>query len=356
MRSGALKVSATGAGCRLFRSEAMLALLAAAFPMLCANGQASPPATDHSPAPPASAQEVSLDLVVHDRKYRPVVDLKPEDLAVTDNGSPVRFTSLRLVNGNSAEDNLITVLVDPLKPIAMQSVRDAGVQLLKIVPAQGFSIAVLNVDGRLRLRQRFTSDRKVIEQALVTVSEPEPQKNAPKSAGKVTDTAAHEDAASPTEEELISVARTGSDSSGTPVSVKDRALSRTLFSALENAGQIAQDQHMPPSLAGIMALVQSQRQLAQRRSILYFTQGRPLDSRAKDAMRSIIGEANRAGITIYVVDLKALNRSAYDKLDHFSFLPAGSGSAALQLATDREFTGNMNDQDVRTTMAGTRMI
>jgi hypothetical protein len=71
-------------------------------------------------------------------------------------------------------------------------------------------------------------------------------------------------------------------------------------------------------------------------------------------MRSIIGEANRAGIAIYVVDLKALDRSAYNKLDHFSFLPAGSGGAALQLATDREVTGNMNDQYARTTVAGTQ--
>ena len=359
MRSGVWNVNATGAGCRSFRAEAMLLLFAAAFPVFCAQGQANPSATDQSsapaaPAPAVSAQEVSLDLVVHDRKLRPVLDLKPDDLAITDDGSPVKFTSLHLVNGNPAGDNLITVLVDPLNPNAKQSVRDAAAQMLKIVPAQGFSIAVLNVDGRLRLRQRFTSDRKLIEQGFAAAIEPEPQKNASKPAGNGSDAAAREDAASPTEQELISVARTGSDLSGAPVSVKDRALSRALYSALENAGQIAQDQHLPPSLAGIMALVQSERQLAQRRSILYFTHGRPLDSRAKDAMRSIIGEANRSGITIYIVDLKSLDRSAIEKLDHSSLQGFGYGNATLQYAAYKETTGNMNDQYARTVQVGSQ--
>jgi hypothetical protein len=38
---------------------------------------------------------VVLNVVVHDKKSKSVTDLKPEDLAVTDDGSPVTLSSLR---------------------------------------------------------------------------------------------------------------------------------------------------------------------------------------------------------------------------------------------------------------------
>ncbi|MGB6691845.1 MAG: VWA domain-containing protein [Terracidiphilus sp.] len=319
-----------------------LAVLAATFPIVGAYGQTDTPGTGQSPAPKVNAHEVSIDLVVRDRN-KPVVDLKPGDLAVTDNGSPVTFTSLRLVNGKSGDDDLITLLFDRPKPSAMQSVRDAAAQILKIMPAQGFSIAVLNVDERLRLCQRFTSDRKLIEQGLRAATEPESPRDKPKTSGNLSSATVYEEAASPPEQELISVARTGSDSSGKPVSARDRALSQTLFSALENAGHIAQEQRIPPSFAGIMALVRSQQQIAQRRSILYFTHGWPMDSRAKEALQSLIGDANRIGVSIYVVDMKALDRNTYMQLHHESFDMLNSGSG-FKTEAWRDVTGNLDLQ------------
>ena len=161
MRGNARKVGAAGQRWRLSGAGAAIAVLVATFPMVRAHSQTNP--TNQSPRGSAIGHEISLNLVVHDKKLRPVVDLKPEEFAITDNGSPVTFTSLRLINGKSGDDNLITVLFDRLQPNAMQTARDAAAQILKVVPAQGFSIAVLNVDGRMHLCERFTSDRKLIE-------------------------------------------------------------------------------------------------------------------------------------------------------------------------------------------------
>ena len=343
VRESARKVGAVGARWRLCGAGAAIAVLAATFPIVRAHSQTN--LTSKSPIPEAIGHEISLNLVVHDKKLKPVVDLKPEEFAITDNGFPVTFTSLRLINGKPGDDNLITVLFDRLKPNAMQTARDAAAQILKIVPAQGFSIAVLNVDGRMHLCERFTSDRKLIEKGLIAATEPEPLKDMPKAAGNGSDTTAHEEAASPPEQELISVARTGSDSSGKPASARDRTLSQTLFSALEDGGHIAQDQHIPPSYAGILALVRSQQQIAQRRAILYFTHGRPMDSRAKEGLQSIIGEANRTGISIYVVDLKGLDRNTYNKLHHqyMDVLGAGTGT---KTEVWREVTGAIGDEFV----------
>jgi VWFA-related protein len=345
VRSSAFWVSATGVGWSSCVAGAVIAVLAATFSIVGAHSQTNPRTASRSPSPKLIAREVSLNLVVHDRKFKPVVDLKPEEVAVTDNGSPVNVTSLRLMNGKSGDDNLITVLFDRLEPNAKQSVRDVAAQMLKIVPTRGFSMAVLNVDERLRLWQRFTSDHKLMGQGIRAATEPEARRSMPETARKGSKVTVHEDAASLPEQELISVARTGSETSGSPVSAQDRRLSQTLFSALQDAGHIAQDQRIPPSFAGILALVRSQRQIAQRRAILYFTQGRPIDSRTKETLQSIIGEANRAGVSIYVVDLKALDRNANAQINHLLFDMVGSGAGIrTQQQQWREVTGMIDDQ------------
>ena len=53
--------------------------------------------------------------MVHDKRNKPVVDLKPEDIAVSDSGSAVKLTDLRLVTGKSG-DHRITLVFDRLDP------------------------------------------------------------------------------------------------------------------------------------------------------------------------------------------------------------------------------------------------
>jgi ABC-type enterochelin transport system substrate-binding protein len=71
----------------------VFALIAVAFIVARAHSQTGQQPASQAPIFKKNAQEVSLDLVVHDRRNRPVVDLKPEQIAVTDNGSPVTLTS-----------------------------------------------------------------------------------------------------------------------------------------------------------------------------------------------------------------------------------------------------------------------
>src|ERR1035437_10699795 len=98
-----------------------LALLVLLLLVPWADGQTAPPAqTAPAPMAPASkvsanVDEVSLDLVVHDKKNKPVLDLKPTDLAVSDNDSPVTLKSLHLVNGESNAGHLITLVFDPME-------------------------------------------------------------------------------------------------------------------------------------------------------------------------------------------------------------------------------------------------
>ena len=142
----------------------------------------APATTDQAPGTPApieqvpgistNADEVSLDLVVKDKKHNAILDLKPEDIEVTDNGTPVKLTGLHLVKADASTSHMVTLLFDPFHGPTAKSVRVIAEKVLKVLPTNGYSFAVLDFTGRLRLLQGFTEDRKALSQAINVVTEP----------------------------------------------------------------------------------------------------------------------------------------------------------------------------------------
>ncbi len=243
----------------------------------------------------SNADEVTLDLVVHDKRNKPVVDLKPEDIAVSDSGSAVKLTDLRLVTGKSG-DHRITLVFDRLDPSSAKNAHDIANKILKMIPANQFSFSVLNIGGRLRLFQDFTSDRAAVEKAVGAATE--------------RNDGTREDPAAQPEKDLIAAAQTGVDSSGAHVNAQQRGVARVMLAALEESQKIVQDQHCMPSLAGLLALARTQRQFAGRKVVIFFEQAPALDSNAKDVLLSVAGAANRSGVSIYTVDANAVDEEA----------------------------------------------
>src|ERR1035437_6738721 len=197
--------------------------------------QTTPATKSENPTIVTNVDEVTLDLVVHNKKNKPGLDLKPEDIAVTDNGAVVKLSDLRLVTGASRTEHLITLVFDRLETSAAKNARDIAAKILKMVPANEFSFSVLKVGGRLMLFQGFTSDLVAVEKAVGAATE----------RGDGT----REDAAALPEKNLVAAAQTGTDSSGTRVSAEERKVARVMLAALEESQRIVQDQHCRPSLA-----------------------------------------------------------------------------------------------------------
>ena len=278
------------------------------------------PATD-APTASTNVDEVSLDLVVHDKKHKLILDLKPEDVAVTDNDAPVKLNSFRLVKGDTTRGHMITLVFDPFKGASAVDARNAANKILKIFPSNGYSFAVLDIAGRLRLIQGFTQDRKAVEQAIGTVTESGAiamESSYTLSVSIVNDKAddGRTKAASQAEKNLIAVARTGADLSGRRVELAERARAQTLLAALEDSQKIVQDQHTRRSLAGLLALVKSQQRIGERKALIYFTFNRQMDSAAKEMLTTIAGAASRAGVSIYIVDMDALNNNGQYQADN----------------------------------------
>jgi VWFA-related protein len=266
------------------------------------NPQAPPEQKTESPSIVTSADEVTLDMVVHDKRNEAVLDLKPGDITITDSGSAVKLSDLRLVTGQSAAQHQITLVFGRLEPSAAKNARDIAGKILKMVPAKQFSFAVLKVEGRLRLYQEFTSDPGEVNKAVEAATEIRE--------GATT----AEDGAALPEKSLIAAAQTGTDSSGTRVSAQERNSARVMLAALQESQKIVQDQHCRPWLAGLLALARTEHMITGRKVVIYFEQAAQLDSDARDMLLNIAGEANRSGVSIYTVDANAVDEQAGEGL------------------------------------------
>jgi len=295
----------------MYTAMAAIVVLIGAVPMV-----SQTPATTGQASPQSAAQPVSLDLAVRDRHNKPILDLKPVEISVSDNGKPATLTDLRLVNGKQQDKPLITLFFDrPGMPDSKKKTDDflvggsgsqaretsrklkqVATRFLRAFPSGGFPFAVVDVWGRLQIQQESSDDRNTITEAISAAVQPEVYGK------KVT--------ANAVEQRLVQVAKTGQDSKGKAADTRERTLARSMYAALQASSHIAKDQHLSLSQSCLMALVEAQQSLPGRKAIVYFTSsgadtdsndksGR--DSHAQDALRSIVGAANRAGLSIYIV-------------------------------------------------------
>lgn len=252
------------------------------------------------------ANEVVLDLVVHDKANKSVLDLQPDQITVTDNGQPVKLDHLRLVNGDKQNEPLITLIFnrpginiqqkfsEKIAQDASRRLQDSAVRFLKQLPDSGFRISVMDVWGRLQVQQVRSADRKATEHAVAAAVQPGQYGVAV--------------GVTPEEENL---ANRNSAAAG-DASTRDLALAQSISSAIMESSRLAGEQQGSVGLACLQALVQSEQGLVGRKAVVYFTDATELigdpkgqspdeATKTKNAIQSILGAANRAGISIYVV-------------------------------------------------------
>lgn len=294
------------------RQLVVLALLLLPLSCTTAFSQSSEPAQGPAAAVPSistTADEVSLDLVVRSKGGKPVLDLQPSEFTITDNGEPVKLSDFRLVNGAESGDHLVTIVFDHLDPGPAKAARQLAAKVLAAIPDKGYYFAVLEMSGRLRVVQPFTSNRDVLNRAVADVASGAP---APKS-GDLT----------PAEKQLI--ATTQGDALLTDYGDRDRA--RLLIAGLEESQRVLEEQHDYPSLSALLALARTQRQITGRKLVIYFSKGIYASAESRDAVRSVVGQANKAGMTVVAVDTNSMDAQMGDKMMAGAAM-AGAGGGA----------------------------
>jgi VWFA-related protein len=250
-----------------------------------------------TPTLSTNVDEVSLDLVVRTKGGKPILDLKPADLEVTDNGAPVKLSDLRLVTGTSESERLITLVFDRLDPGPAKVARQMAAKILAVIPKAGYSYAVLQMNGRLRLMQPFTTNLDTVNQAIADTTAP---KANDKPVAELT----------PAEKHLMETA----NGDALLTDYRDRARARLLIAALEESQRTLEDHHDFPSLTALQSLAIAQKQITGRKIIFWFSHGLDASNGIRDAVKNVVGQANRAGVTIICIDTNPMNREAGDAM------------------------------------------
>jgi VWFA-related protein len=283
---------------------------------------------------------VLIDVSVVDAKGRPVVDISPDDFELTEDGKRQQIVSATLVQGGAVRPlmrsqpdvsttatqpspgsanqaglaadptlSVTAILFDRLSPEARPlAFRAALASISTLSPPHDYA-AVFLADVALRTFQSFTTQQELLRQGLDRLAATAPTTlNPTAERARNTRTQQIDPNVPPT---------AGAEASGGWVSVGERerrlntggpegALLRLELRMEESYGQFLAEYAGQASLAGLRAVVASLGALPGRKSIVYFTEDLPITSRLKPQFDALIGEANRANITVYPVDAVGL--------------------------------------------------
>ena len=277
-----------------------------------------PPPPDTGLKIVATTEEVSLDIVVRDKKGHPITDLKPEDILITDDGKPVKLSGLHMVSGPAAtEADAAAAKLDPLRAIRLVTfvfervgadsgrlAREAAMEMIKSSPAEKVYFAVLQIDHRLHLVQGFTTDVQLLNKAITLVTGA-----AKATRGQTTssaESALRGIVGNPAQYEQ---ARQGNVSvvGGAPGT---QQMAQMLQNTIQMSEQMEREEAARPTLDALLTLARQEAIMPGRKTVVYFCEGMRITMATKQMLRTIIGTANRANISFYTVDAGGLSTSA----------------------------------------------
>jgi VWFA-related protein len=295
---------------------------------------AAPPALPRQQPPTVktNVDEVLLDLVVRDKKGKPITDLKPEEITITDNGVKQTILSFRQVRGSEAisaagasmpldplrQIRLVTLAFEPMAaPDQRKLARTAAIDLVKGDQGTNVFYSVVVIDTKLLILQHFTKDHdalaKAIEKATEGVSAPRltsesdaivsQLKSVLSSLPGSTGGAVLDSNVLATANQLASTPQNGT---GPPTGdLLAPALAKVMLDMLR-MDQQAQSNGTRMSLDALKALVDGLREMPGRKSVMYFSNGMYLGTELDNIFHHLVATANRDNVTFYSVDTRGV--------------------------------------------------
>lgn len=274
---------------------------------------------------------VLLDVVVRDRKGRPVRDLRPEELQVFEDGQRRDLTSFRLVEGQASEERVSPAAASGLQPDPSRQVSLVTMVFDKLMDGRQLSqqaaldflannmernvwVSVWTIDQRLYLRQEFTQDRYLLRQAVLKATG-----TTSVAAASVAGEAAFQDqvardastVASGLQQAAVGTpgGAGGADAAAIGQANAQAQMAAVVAGILRFTGTIQRQQQGQSSLYPLLGMVKAQGRLSGRKTMLYFSEGLVVPKNLEEVFKTAIGEANRANVTVYAIDARGLSAS-----------------------------------------------
>jgi VWFA-related protein len=297
----------------------------------------APAAGAQQPAKPgytfgAQSSLVLLDIVVRDKKGRPVRDLDPKDVQVFEDGARRDLTAFRLVEGRASAElvgaseaaglqpdpsrqvSLVTFVFDKLMD-GRQLAAQAALDFLANHTADNVFMSVWTIDQRLELRQDFTRDAYALKQAIYKAVNTTSVKAASLAGESAQQQQFATDAGNTATNLQSAAVQTGPGGPGGPgastigAANADAQMAEVTAGILRFTASIQREQQGQSSLYPLLGLVKAQGSLAGRKTLIYFSEGLVVPKNLEQVFQTAISEANRNNVTVYPVDARGLTSS-----------------------------------------------
>jgi VWFA-related protein len=299
------------------------------------------------------ANEVLLDAVVRDKKGRPVKDLKATDFQIIEDGVPQDVRSFRLIAGGEEESaaaanaaggaqktqggatttlspgrlGAVALVFDRLSVESRNRARQAALSYIGGGLGANDFVGVFGIGLSLNVIQNYTNDERLVRQALDnagTVNSPAFASNTDKItelSQKDVELRSKLDAANT---EARDVAAGGTPTSSLSIGLIDveRRLNAMKLRAEEGFEWLEQTQQGLATTNGLLAIISSLSQVPGRKALVLFSEGALIPASVAANFRTVIGNANRANVSIYTVDAAGLRATSAN-------LAAGQAMTAL---------------------------
>jgi VWFA-related protein len=312
------------------------------------SAQQPPPAPQQRPTFEAQSTLVLLDIVVRDKKGRPVRDLRSDEVQVFEDGVRRDLSGFRLVEGQASEErvspasaaglqpdpsrqvSLVTMVFDKLMD-GRQLSQQAALDFLANNMEANVWVSVWTIDQRLYLRQEFTQDRYQLRQAVLKATT-----TTSVAAASLSGEAAAQEQLSKNASTLASGLQNaavgtpggagGADASAIGTANAEAQMAQVVAGILRFTSSIQRQQQGQSSLYPLLGMVKAQGRLAGRKTLLYFSEGLVVPKNLEEVFETAISEANRANVTVYPVDARGLSSSRDSDLGRDQLLQAARTS------------------------------
>ena len=332
------------------------------------------PAQDQDEVIRVRSNEVRLDVVVKDKKGRPIKDLKATDFEVLEDGVAQKVESFRFVTReaptNVAEKKddktaevettapvapkrsapTVTALVfDRLSPEARSLARKAGLAYAQEGMASGGFTGVFGIDQSLRTVQPFTDDSQLIKDAVERATGSATSTYA-SGATKMRENverniALDQQASTSASAAGAAGAARNSGAASAAGEASGQAMAEQKLLEMQNQmldqyERLERDQEGFSTINSLLAVISPMQNLPGRKTIIFFSEGLKLPPAVQQKFPSVINAANRANVSIYSIDAAGLRiesntAEAARELNSI----AGAGMAQQARGSDRGSSG-----------------
>lgn len=313
---------------------------------------------------------VLLDVVVRDKKGRPVRNLKASDFEVFEDGKRQELVAFRIYGGADEPEaaeaaattpapaasspaapakapeaapaaprpSIIAFVFDRMTPLARATARKAALGYLERGHVEGDLVGVFAIDLALTTLVPYTQDMRRIRPAF-------------QQAGALADTqfastradARSSRAASTLAQERLETLAGGADTGSGDVQATAQALAleaelqESQARLLRAFDSLERDQQGFASTNGLSAIVSSLKTVPGRKTVIFFSEGLNIPANVYGEFRTLIATANQANVSVYAVDTGGLRtesgaQEGRAELDQLSSLRRRQEQAGLDNA------------------------